>query len=117
MARSGIKRAVDEIVSFGLPKPAITQTSGGINIEVLGEKEVAQEYDSSEKKLGEKLGENQMMIINLITGDKNITIPELAKKIKISTTAIEKNIAKLKEKGILERIGQDKGGYWEVKKN
>ncbi|MFH0856700.1 MAG: winged helix-turn-helix transcriptional regulator [bacterium] len=99
-----------------MPKPKITQILGGINIEVFGEKEIGQQIDeSSEKKLGEKLGENQTMIINLIGEDKYITIPELAKKIKISTTAIENNIAKLKEKGILERIGPDKGGYWEVK--
>ena len=27
-----------------------------------------------------------------------------------------KNIAKLKQKGLLERISPDKGGYWEIKK-
>jgi ATP-dependent DNA helicase RecG len=34
---------------------------------------------------------------------------------KISTTAVENNIAKLKEKGLLERAGTAKGGRWEIK--
>ena len=32
----------------------------------------------------------------------------------ISDTAVDKNILKLKNLGIIERIGPDKGGYWEV---
>jgi ATP-dependent DNA helicase RecG len=32
----------------------------------------------------------------------------------VSTTAIENNISKLKAKGLLERIGPDKGGYWKI---
>lgn len=38
----------------------------------------------------------------------------LSKNIKISTTAIEKNLAKLKNKGVIKRVGPDKGGYWEI---
>ena len=31
-----------------------------------------------------------------------------------STTAIDKNLKKLKQIGILRRVGPDKGGHWEV---
>jgi len=44
-----------------------------------------------------------------------ITIDELSKKTGLSARGIEKNIAKLKEKGLLKRIGGAKGGHWEVK--
>jgi len=66
------------------------------------------------KKLGEKLGENEVKIIELMKENKYITAKELSGHIKISTTAIDKNISKLKKKGILKRIGPAKGGYWEV---
>ena len=46
---------------------------------------------------------------------KDITIRELSEAINISTTAVENNIKKLQEKGLLERVGSDKGGHWEVK--
>jgi ATP-dependent DNA helicase RecG len=38
----------------------------------------------------------------------------MAKSLGISTTAIDKNLTTLKQKGVLKRIGPDKGGYWEV---
>ena len=34
----------------------------------------------------------------------------------ISTRAVEKNIAKLKEQGIPRRIGPAKGGFWVILK-
>ena len=66
------------------------------------------------EKLGVKLGVNGEKIINLISKNKEITAKALSEKIKISLTAVENNIAKLKEKDILKRIGSDKTGYWEI---
>jgi len=37
------------------------------------------------------------------------------KSIYLTTRGIEWNIAKLKQKGLLKRVGSAKGGYWEVK--
>lgn len=68
-----------------------------------------------EKKLGEKVGRNAQKILNLMLEKKDITIRELSETINISTTAVENNIKKLQEKGLLERVGSDKGGHWEVK--
>ena len=67
------------------------------------------------EKLGVKLGENEIKILKFIEGNKFITTKELSEHIKISTTAVDNNISKLKKKGILERIGPAKGGYWKIK--
>ena len=71
--------------------------------------------------LGEKqtgwekmLGENQQRILELLKDCPTLTTNELSKELKLSTTAIENNISKLKKKGFLERIGPDKGGKWHV---
>ena len=66
------------------------------------------------EKWTKKLGENEIKIIELMKENKYVTTKELSGHIKISTTAIDKNISKLKKKGILKRIGPAKGGYWEV---
>ena len=66
-------------------------------------------------KLGVRLGVNQKLILDRMQESPQITIPELSKSIKISTTAIEKNIAQLRGMKLLERIGADKNGYWKVK--
>jgi len=49
-----------------------------------------------------------------IAKNPRISKQKLANKIGISTTAIDKNIAKLKQKKLLKRIGPDKGGHWEM---
>ncbi len=66
------------------------------------------------EKLGVKLGENEAEILRILAENKNTTSKQLSVTIGISTTAIENNIAKLKKKGILKRIGSDKGGHWKV---
>ncbi len=43
-----------------------------------------------------------------------ITTTELAQLLNISRRAVAKQTALLKEKGLIRRIGPDKGGHWEV---
>ena len=64
--------------------------------------------------LGEKLGVNRKKILEMMMDNENITIPELSKKLKISTTAVENNINYLRKNKLIERIGSDKSGYWKV---
>jgi len=49
-------------------------------------------------KLGVRLGENEIKIIELMKDNKYITAKELSEHIKISTTAVDNNISKLKKK-------------------
>jgi ATP-dependent DNA helicase RecG len=65
--------------------------------------------------LGERLGETQGKIISLMIEDNKISIPLLAEKIGISTTAVEKHINQLKKEGIVDRKGAARGGSWEIK--
>ena len=64
--------------------------------------------------MGEKLTENQELIIKFIKANNRISIRELSVKVDIAEKNIENNLAKLKEKGLIKRIGPDKGGHWEV---
>ena len=43
-----------------------------------------------------------------------MTIPELAVELKVTTRAVEKQIARLRDAERLRRIGPAKGGHWEV---
>lgn len=70
--------------------------------------------DKLDDKVGDNLTENQQQILQSMTVQPSITANELANIVKISKRKIEENIAKLKQKGIIQRIGPDKGGYWKV---
>lgn len=59
---------------------------------------------------------SSVKIIEVIKQNNNITIRDLSMYLNISTRAVEKNIAKLKEQGILRRIGPAKGGFWVILK-
>ena len=65
-------------------------------------------------KLGERLGERRYRIVALMKRDPSISIPALAKRLGISTTAVEKNIKFLKQTGFVARSGPAKGGRWVV---
>jgi len=54
-------------------------------------------------------------IIEQIIINPSITAFELSKFTGISKRAIEKQLAKLKTSGVLERSGSDKSGYWIIK--
>ena len=43
-----------------------------------------------------------------------MTIPDLAEAVGLSTRAVEKQIAKLRQEGRLRRVGSKKSGHWEV---
>jgi len=45
---------------------------------------------------------------------QHITILELSVIVGISERKIRVNISKLKAKGLVERSGPDKGGYWKT---
>lgn len=53
-------------------------------------------------------------ILELLKQNENITTEELANLLGISRRAVAKQIASLKEKEKIRRIGPDKGGHWEV---
>ncbi|HLP44865.1 MAG TPA: HTH domain-containing protein, partial [Candidatus Kapabacteria bacterium] len=60
------------------------------------------------------LVETQRRLLQILKVHPFSSKQELAEQLKISTTAIDKNIKALKGKGLLRRIGHDKGGHWEV---
>jgi ATP-dependent DNA helicase RecG len=62
------------------------------------------------------LVKNQKKILKLISRKPCISKREIAEKISISTTAVDKNIAMLKKRGLIKRIGSAKSGYWEIVK-
>jgi len=58
----------------------------------------------------------QREILTLLQQDRRLTIARLARRLAMSESAIERAIRKLREMGLLVRVGPDKGGYWRVLK-
>ena len=92
----------------------------------VGEKVVEKGGERSEKRLVyglvekgvekgvEKLSANENIIYTLIRNNPYISKIEMMSHGKLTKKTVEYNLEKLKKKGILKRVGPDKGGYWEV---
>jgi ATP-dependent DNA helicase RecG len=50
----------------------------------------------------------------LLLKNKELSIEKLAESVGITARSIERNISILKDKGLLERVGSDRTGYWNV---
>lgn len=59
-------------------------------------------------------GGTKSNIVQLIAENPNSTILDIANALNLSKNAVVKHIDKLKDNGIIERVGPNKGGYWKV---
>jgi fido (protein-threonine AMPylation protein)/biotin operon repressor len=56
-------------------------------------------------------------VFYLIKQNNKITAAEISERLNISLSTAKRKIKKLKDKGIVERIGSDKTGYWKLFNN
>lgn len=66
--------------------------------------------DNIEVKSSDRIG----TLISLMTENSHITIAQLAKVFSVNEKTIKRDIEKLKNEGIVERVGSTKSGYWKV---
>ena len=64
---------------------------------------------------GIKMSEKQQKIISMLKENPYCTIKEISDKLEVNHSTVERNIKKLRENGIIERIGARKDGKWLVK--
>jgi len=79
-----------------------------------GQKRRAENTQKIPRKYPDNLTITEINILEILKTDKTLTRQVIAKKLNISPDTVKKNIAKLKQRGFLKRIGPDKGGYWEI---
>lgn len=109
---SGTNKIVKWCREWGLPDPVFEYMATSI---VVTFKKAVVIPEKAGEKTREKTGEKtREKILRLIKEKPQITTSELAKQSGLTPKGIEWNINSLKKKGIIERIGPDKGGHWKV---
>lgn len=66
-------------------------------------------------KVTQKVTANQEKIMQAVKENPYVTQTELAKIVGISVKSVKENMKKLQTQGLLNRIGADKNGHWEIK--
>ena len=75
--------------------------------------EISQE-STLKSTLKNTLKGTQKTIVEIIVSNPNVTIPEVARQLDLNPRGIAKHFKVLQDKGIIRRVGPDKGGHWEV---
>lgn len=131
---SGVRNIFREADELGLPEPLVQEIGMRLRFTVyLAEAQILNKQKTGSRSsadgnkrlagglvdglvegLVDRLVESQRRIMILISENPHISKRAMAEHIGISTTAIDKHIETLKNKGFLRRIGPAKGGHWEV---
>jgi len=59
-------------------------------------------------------GNVKSTVFDLIKANKTITATEISEQLGISLRTVKRKIKELKDKNIIERVGSDKTGYWQI---
>ncbi|MDO9096819.1 MAG: ATP-binding protein [Candidatus Methanoperedens sp.] len=115
MSLAGLKEPVFELdgffkaIFFRPKREDIFQTKQNVSEEV-----VRNGGQISGQKWWSELTEKQRMMLQRINEKPTVSRKELSVELKINESAVQKHLENLKKKGLLRRIGADRGGYWEV---
>ncbi len=102
----GTLSIIKQMAQAGLPEPDFSTKGGGF--------EIAFNYEPVSEPVSEPVNKRQQAIIGLIQNNNSISINELAESCKAGRETRKRELKKLKELKLLQRVGSDKAGYWEI---
>ena len=98
---------VDQKEEENMPLPRIVHGFDGQT------EEISQE-STLKSTLKDTLKGTQKTIVEIIISNPNVTILEVARQLDLNPRGIAKHFKVLQDKGVIRRVGPDKGGHWEV---
>lgn len=123
---SGIPTMINEMLSHGLQEPKFNDIRGDFvvtfnvtdgNNHFIDKKNNGTINGTINGTVNGTINKTAKKIIEVLTDDCRLTIEEISQKIGFSMRTVKRYISELQEKGIIERKGSKKSGYWEVKKH
>lgn len=94
----------DIMIKFTAPEDRIVRVNDGVNVQVNDEVNV-------------HLGEKEKLILRLLSIDPGYTVTQLSDQAGVSRKTIAGYIKKLKDMGLIQRIGSSRNGYWKIKQD
>ena len=112
---SGIERMRELMHDAGLKEPVFEMDSF-FRATFYRDPRYSLKVEKIQKGIEKTTQKTTQKIIEALTKKSDITQKELAELIGITEDGIKYHITRLRKKGILKRIGPDKGGHWEIVK-
>lgn len=115
----GVEKICHALKADNLPLPEYTIHPGDIMIKFTAPEDRVvrlnkQFTDNLSDNLSDKLSDKEQKTLELLLEDPGYTALQLAEKLHVSRVSVTKYLKTLKQKGIIERIGSDRSGYWKI---
>lgn len=124
----GYKKIREGFENAGLPMPKVENFCGGVRVTFQRKNVNTAKPNSAdtqdvagnvagnvaESTLKNTLKGTLKHIVELIEENPDITIDNVAELLQMNRRGIVKHFKNLKQKGIIRRVGPDKGGHWEI---
>ena len=111
----GIERIFSACTSVGIPPPALRCEQKGLWIDFeFGPAADLLSQEAGEKTRDKTREKTRDKILELIRVDPCISMENIATSLGLTRKGVEWQVRKLKQSGLLRRVGPDKGGYWEL---
>ena len=116
----GVEKICNALKADSLPLPEYTIHPGDIMIKFTAPEDRVvrmgkQLSDNFSDNLSDKLSDKEQRTLALLMEDPGYTALQLSENLHVSRVSVTKYLKTLKEKGIIERIGSDRSGYWKIK--
>ena len=113
----GIEKIFDSYIENDLPMPKYYINPTDIMIEFdAPQRLVIDNFSKVTNRVNDRVNDTMNKILESLYDDPGYTITELANIMKMSRKSISNNIKKLKDLGIIERVRNNKKGYWKIKR-
>ena len=75
---------------------------------------VAKVTEKVTDRVTEKVTDREQQVLNLLYEDPGFTATLMAERMGVSRKTIGEYLKSLRNKGIIERVGSDRKGYWRI---
>ena len=123
----GWQKICDGFTAAGLPKPTIESAQGGVlvtfqrnNVNIAKPNSTGAQdgADGVAVNVAEELTERQCFIIELVKNGVALNVAVntkyLSEKLNVNRKTIQRDIAYLQERKLIQWVGSDKNGHWEI---
>lgn len=121
---TGLKKIIDTCKELKIRPPEFLEIGDLLRVNFYRAKISDPNNDTINENTREKTREEtreknktREKIIQAIKNKPDITTAELSSLLEISSKGVEWQLRELKKKGMIRRVGADKGGHWEIIEN
>lgn len=116
---TGIPRLFEACEEYGLPKPELIDFDGDFRVNMYRKRDTNTEIDirvndKVNDRVNDRVNDEVNDLLEILKNHPDYTVTELADIFKVSRKTIAARLKKLKGKGLIERKGSSRKGYWKI---